>query len=51
MKWAVVNASDGIVVNIIEYNGVSPFNPGEGLSLMKVNLWVNIGDHKDTPAP
>ena len=47
MKYALTD-SDGVVINIIEYNGVSKYNPSP-YSLHEINDWVNIGDHKDTP--
>lgn len=47
MKWAIIN--NDIVENIIEYDGKSAYRPIEDLILCKVNDWINIGDHKDTP--
>lgn len=46
MIWALID-EDGFVRNTIEYNGVSPYNPPEGMTLLQVNNWVGIGDHKD----
>lgn len=46
MNWALVNES-GIVENIIEYDGVEPYIPADGLSLLEINDWIDISDHKD----
>ena len=46
MKWALIN-EDGMVVNIIAYDGKAPYRPADGLSLVEVNDWVEIGEHKD----
>jgi hypothetical protein len=36
MKWALIRASDNVVVNIIEWDGKTAYDPGEGLALEKV---------------
>ena len=40
-RYAVLNA-DNIVVNVIEWDGVTPYDPGEGLTLQFVPT-VDIG--------
>jgi hypothetical protein len=45
MKWALVN-SENVVINIIVYEG-SPFSPPDGLSLLEINDWVDIGMKAD----
>jgi len=47
MRYALVDAND-LVVNVIEYDGVQPYKPKDGLSLIEVNDWIEIGDNKDT---
>lgn len=48
MKWALVK--NGIVENLIEYDGVTPYNP-VGFSVEQVNDWLVIGDPTDKPEP
>lgn len=48
MKYAI-HDKNNIVVNVIEYDGKDSYQPDDGLTLCKINDWVNIGDHKDTP--
>lgn len=43
MRYALINELD-IVVNIIEYNGLTPYEPAEGLRLVPVNEWIEIGN-------
>lgn len=50
MKWALVDGSS-IVQNIISYDGVSAYQPPQGLQLLEVNDWVHIGDNKDIAQP
>lgn len=50
MKYALVD-NDGIVQNIIEYDGVSTYTPLQGHTLSQANSWIQIGDHIDTPEP
>lgn len=50
MQWALVDGSN-IVQNIIVYDGVSDYQPQDGLSLVEVNDWIKIGDEKNTPEP
>lgn len=40
-RYAVLN-SDNVVVNVIEWDGVTPYDPGEGLTLQFVPT-VDIG--------
>jgi hypothetical protein len=44
MNYAVIN--NGIVVNVVMWDGVSQFNPGTGSTLVLIpsNTPVNIGD-------
>lgn len=43
-KWLEVRESDGLCVNAIAYDGESPYDPGEGVTLVKwdefVRPWV-----------
>ena len=48
MKYALIG-SNNIVVNVIEYDGIAPYTPADGLFLEQVNAWVKIGDDKNTP--
>lgn len=48
MKYALYD-QNGIIVNVIEYDGKSIYRSIEGFTLHEINDWVNIGDHKDTP--
>jgi len=49
-EWALVDAN-GIVQNIIVYDGSSPYTPPQGLTLEQVNNWVQIGQNVNTPQP
>lgn len=49
MKYALVK--DNIVEGVIVYDGVAPYVPAEGLSLVQVNDWVSKGDDISVPAP
>jgi len=49
MKHALID-TNGVVQNIIVYDGVSPYNPAP-LILEQVADHINIGDHKDAPPP
>lgn len=40
-RYAVLN-QDNVVVNVIEWDGVTPYDPGEGLTLQFVPT-VDIG--------
>lgn len=41
-KYAVVD-STGIIVNMVKWDGATPFNPGEGLLLIKYGEGYVIG--------
>lgn len=45
MNYAVID-KNGIVQNIIIYDGVSPYNPGAGLTLVQSDT-AGIGDTYD----
>lgn len=36
MKWAIIDTQN-IVTNIIVWDGMSPYDPGEGNTLIKIN--------------
>lgn len=42
MKWAIIN-TENIVMNIIVWDGVTPYNPGDGLTLVPINDGVPYG--------
>lgn len=44
MKHAVLSETN-IVVNLVVWDGVSPYNPGDGLRLVPCpeNLYIDIG--------
>ena len=44
MMYALVD-SKGIVQNLIEYDGFSPYAPAEGLTVQQVNDWLKIGSN------
>lgn len=50
MKWALVN-NENVVMNVVDYDGVSSLEPIDGLQLLEVNDWINIGDSIDMPQP
>jgi len=50
MKYALVDFN-GIVQNIVVYDGSSVYTPPAGLKLTKVNDWLNIGDHISKESP
>lgn len=50
MQYALINENN-IVVNSIEYDGIAPYTPAEGLTLGLVNDWVQVGDDKNIAAP
>ena len=50
MKWALVD-KDNIVVNVIVYSQGSDFVPPEGIEILEVNDWLNIGDNVDKLKP
>lgn len=42
-RYAVLNAQN-TVVNIVMWDGVSAYNPGEGLRLVPVgSVWLDVG--------
>lgn len=43
MKWALVN-NENLIENIISYDGEAEYSPPDGLQLIEVNDWLNIGD-------
>lgn len=48
MKWALINV-DNIVESLIVYDGFSPYEPAQGLSLKQINDWVQISQSIDQP--
>jgi hypothetical protein len=50
MKWALVDAGN-VVKNLIVYDGVSRYIPPDGLSIIQVNDWVEIGELVDKAEP
>lgn len=50
MKWALINNQD-IIENVISYDGDAEYNPPEGLLLVQVNDWLNIGSHVNDSEP
>lgn len=42
MRYAIVDENN-IVINVIKWDGVSEYNPGEGKTVVKAE-YVNIGD-------
>ena len=50
MNWALVDAN-GIVQNLIAYDGKTPYSPPTGMTLEQVNPWVQVGQNIDTPEP
>jgi hypothetical protein len=42
-RYAVVITASGIVDNMIEYDGVSPLNPGTGMELREADANAEIG--------
>ena len=49
MKYALID-SQGKVENIVVYDGKEPYKPAEGLALVEVNDWLEIGQNKDDQA-
>lgn len=45
MRYAVID-KDGIVINIAEWNGITPYHPGSGLSLVPAADNTSTGDLK-----
>jgi len=43
MQWALVDAN-GIIQNLIVYNGIHPYIPPEGFTLKQVAAGKKIGD-------
>lgn len=50
MKIALVD-SNGIVRNVIVYDGVAPFIPPIGQTVQHVNDWVDIGQNQNVSIP
>lgn len=50
MNWAILDPN-GIVLNIITYDGSSPFAPPAGCTIAQVNNWVQIGQNQNTSQP
>ncbi len=50
MQWALVDRN-GIIQNVIAYDGVSPYTPAEGLTLQQVNIWLGRGNNINDPEP
>lgn len=50
MKYALID-TNGIVRNIIQYDGIASYNPPFGFTLEQVNDWVNTGQATDVPEP
>jgi len=42
-RYALIITATGVVGNIIEYNGTSPFNPGTGMELREAGNNAEIG--------
>ena len=42
-RYALVNTETGLVNNVIEYDGSSPFNPGTGMELREAEANAEIG--------
>ena len=42
-RYAVIQQSDNVVVNVIMWDGVQPYDPGEGLFLIQSDT-LDIGD-------
>lgn len=43
-QWVTETAQPGTIVNIISYDGTSPYTPPEGTKLEQVPTSANIGD-------
>lgn len=43
-NWATETVQPGTIVNLIDYNGTSPYTPPIGTKLEQVSFSVNIGD-------
>ena len=50
MKWALID-ENGIVKNLIAYDGAALYTPTAGLTLQQVNPWVQVGQNADTSEP
>lgn len=50
MRWALVD-KENICQNVIVYDPDSDYEPAEGLKLLEVNDWINIGDSIDKSEP
>jgi hypothetical protein len=50
MRYAVIDI-DGTVVNVIVWDGVTPYDPGEGLTLVPMAEDSTVGPGDVIPAP
>lgn len=50
MQYALVDAN-GIIQNVIEYDGISAYTPPIGLSVQQANDWLIIGNNITDPIP
>jgi hypothetical protein len=50
-KYLVYRISDGTCINVVLWDGESPFNPGEGLALEMIpagsSAWIGWKRHKE----
>ena len=42
-RYALIITASGVVDNVIEYDGVSPFNPGTGMELRVADANAEVG--------
>ena len=42
-RYALIITETGVVGNVIEYDGISPFNPGNGMELREADSNAEIG--------
>ena len=42
-RYALIITATGVVDNVIEYDGVAPFNPGTGMELREADANAEIG--------
>jgi hypothetical protein len=49
-NWVTITAEPGTIVNLIVYDGVSPYSPPDNTALMQVPDNAQIGDTGYTPS-
>ncbi len=50
MQYAIIDPN-GVIINLVAYDGVSKFTPAGGTKLVKVNDWLHLGDNQNDPQP